>query len=68
MSLKAFHIVFIAVSVLMCFGFGMWLLDGYGKEENVGQLIEGITALLAGAGLIMYGVRFLRKLKHVSFL
>ncbi len=68
MSLKAFHIVFVAVSVLMAFGFAAWLLHGYTKSEAMSQLVGGGVSILAGLGLILYGLRFLRKLKHVSFL
>jgi hypothetical protein len=68
MSLKAFHIVFIVVSVLTAFGFATWLIDGYLKSHAAGQLIGGLLSILVGAGLIVYGIRFLRKLKHVSFL
>lgn len=68
MSLKTFHVVFIAVSVLTAFGFATWLLDGYLKSHATGQLIGGFLSVLVGVGLIVYGIRFLRKLKHVSFL
>jgi hypothetical protein len=68
MSLKAFHIFFIALSVVMAFGFAAWLIDGYTKSNNMVLLLGGISSILAGAGLILYGVSFLRKLKHVSYL
>lgn len=68
MSLKAFHIFFVALSVLTAFGFAAWLIDGYTKSHDFGQLLAGIASIIAGAGLIFYGVRFLRKLKHVSYL
>ena len=68
MSLKAFHIVFVTLSVLTAFGFAAWLIDGYAKSQNIGQLVAGLTSILVGAGLIVYGIYFLRKLKHVSYL
>jgi hypothetical protein len=68
MSLKAFHIIFIIISALIAFGFSGWLIDGYTKSWQDGQLIAGICSALAGMALIVYGIRFLRKLKHVSFL
>ena len=68
MSLKAFHIFFIALSVLTAFGFAVWVISGYTKSGNTDQLIAGVISVLAGAGLIVYGIRFLRKLKHVSYL
>jgi len=68
MSLKSFHIFFIGLSVIMAFGFAAWLIDGYARSTDPVQLAGGIASVLSGAGLILYGIRFLRKLKHVSYL
>lgn len=68
MSLKAFHIVFIAVSVLLCFGFGIWLFLPNATESTAVSILGGILSCLVGMGLILYGRRFLRKFKHVSYL
>jgi glucose uptake protein GlcU len=68
MSLKAFHIVFIALSILMAFFCGAWLLNEYSDTRNVSQLVVGIVLILAGGGLICYGKSVLRKLKHISYL
>jgi hypothetical protein len=68
MSLKAFHIVFIALSILMAFFCGAWLLNEYSDTRNVSQLVVGIVLNLAGGGLICYGKSVLRKLKHISYL
>ncbi len=68
MSLKAFHIAFISLSSLMCFGSGAWGLAQYVQSNSAGHLMFAITGLLGGIGLIIYGIRFLRKLKGISFL
>jgi hypothetical protein len=68
MSLKAFHIAFIIVSTVLAIGFGIWELKGYATSDDVLQLTAGIGSLLAAAGLVVYGVRFMRKLKHVSMI
>ena len=68
MSLKAFHIFFITISVLLTFGFAAWLLREYAWGGDAGMLIAGIASILAGVALIFYGRRFLRKLKHVSYI
>lgn len=68
MSLKAFHIFFIVVSALCAVGFSVWAVIGYTSSHDSGMLIVAAGSLLAGIGLIFYGIRFLRKLKHVSFL
>ena len=68
MSLKAFHIVFIALSILLAFFCGIWLLREYASSRHTSFLIAGIFFLLAGGGLICYGKSVLRKLKHISYL
>jgi len=68
MSLKAFHIAFISLSSLLCFGCSAWGLSNYLQSPTSGYLLFAIAGLLGGIGLIVYGVRFLRKLKGISFL
>ncbi len=68
MSLKAFHIVFVSLSSLLCFGCGAWGLTHYLQSGSVGHLLFALAGLLGGIGLIVYGIRFLRKLKGISFL
>jgi glucose uptake protein GlcU len=68
MSLKAFHIVFIALSILMAFFCGVYLLDEYRDTHDAAQLIVGILLIVAGGALIFYGKSVLRKLKHISYL
>ena len=68
MSLKAFHVFFVAVSVLLAAGFGWWALNEYRNEGSVANLIMGVASLVGGIGLIAYGRWFLRKLKGVSYI
>lgn len=69
MSLKAFHVLFITASSLLCFGLGAWLLRTYRGPDGAGSdLVWAVTALLAGVGLLVYERFFLKKLKSVSYL
>ena len=68
MSLKAFHIFFIALSALLMFGFSAWLFRSYAERESALLLTGGALAAIAGIGLIVYGIRFLKKFKHVNFI
>ena len=69
MSLKAFHIVFVTASTLICFIFGGWLLNEYFRGgAAVSYLVGGVMAFVAAAGLVWYGKYFLKKLKHISYL
>jgi hypothetical protein len=58
MSLRAFHIIFIVVTVLLCLFVGLWGL-------RQGSVALGVTFLALGAALIEYGRRFFRKLREI---
>jgi threonine/homoserine efflux transporter RhtA len=67
-SLKAFHIVFIGVSILICLGVGVWLLIPRHNGVGVLELVGSGLSLIAAAGLVAYGIRFLRKFRHLSYM
>lgn len=58
MSLRAFHILFIIVTVLLCLFVGLWGLRN-------GSVALGVTFFVVGAVLIEYGRRFFRKLREI---
>ena len=68
MSLKAFHVFFVIVSVLCALGFGAWALADYSRSGRASVLLLGVLGFAAAAALIWYGFWFLRKLKNVSYL
>ena len=68
MSLKAFHIFFIVVSILLSFGFGVWGIYTHLSFGNVTFLIMGLVSFVIGIALIIYGINFMKKLKHVGYL
>lgn len=68
MSLKAFHIVFITASVLLAFWFGWFELGRYADTKAAADLWFGVGSCVTGGSLIAYGVYFLKKLKHISYL
>ncbi len=68
MSLKAFHIFFVFVSTLLALGLAVWSVILYSSGGNAALLFAAGGSIVAAAGLIVYGIRFLRKLKHVSFI
>ncbi len=68
MSLKAFHIFFIILSTLLAVAFGVWAVDDFGRSGNRVHLALGVGSFIASGVLVWYGVWFLRKLKHVSYL
>jgi hypothetical protein len=68
MSLKAFHVVFIAASILLAFGFAAWCFVQYADTRRATELIYGISSAAIGLVLIGYGKYVLRKLRHISYL
>jgi hypothetical protein len=68
MSLKAFHVFFVIVSVLCALGFGAWSIAEYLRTGRGSVLLLGILGFAAAAALVWYGLWFLRKLKNVSYL
>jgi flagellar biogenesis protein FliO len=69
MSLKAFHLVFISLAVLLAFGFGAWLVKRFCSPEGRGwDLVFGILSVGVGVGLILYERYFLKKTKDMDTL
>ena len=68
MSLKAFHVFFVIVSVLCALGFGAWSIADYVRTGRGSVLALGVLGFAAAGALIFYGFWFLRKLKNVSYL
>lgn len=65
MSLKAFHIFFVSVSILLTVGYGLWEIRGT-LEGGTGNLWMGIGSFAITAVLIFYLRWFLKKLKDES--
>ncbi len=68
MSLKAFHILFITVSVALSFWFGWFELSRYSESRAAMDMWFGAGSCVTGVVLIVYGVYFLKKLKNISYL
>ena len=58
MTLKWFHIVFIALSMLLSIGVGVW-----GLANNFVAL--GLASLAGSAALCVYGPYFLKKVRSL---
>ena len=63
MSLKYFHLLFIIVSLLTTVGFGLWALLVNGLPSGFKTM--GVISLLGGVVLLVYGIRFMKKLKSI---
>jgi len=58
-SLRAFHVVFIAASTLLAFFYATWCLV-LGDREGLGWRAAGALSAAAGLGLVAYQAWFLR--------
>ena len=61
MSLKAFHLVFIILSILFSLVFGIWAVLSYGSSEKTAELVLGIISLVGTVGMSIYLFFFLKK-------
>lgn len=68
MSLKSFHIFFIAIAAIMSCAVGAWGLWQYSSGGATQLAALGAVSFAMAIVLVIYGIRFLRKLRHESFL
>lgn len=64
MSLRVFHLVFVALSVVLTAFFAAWAVGQYRVEHDTGYAVAGAVSLAAGAALAVYGAAFQRKTKR----
>jgi hypothetical protein len=65
MSLRAFHLFFIALSVILAAFFAAWSLGEYRSAHQLGDAVTGAVSLAAGIGLAAYGAAFQRKTRNL---
>lgn len=66
MSLKAFHVLFIALSIVLSFGVAVWAIQQWAVSRATGDLTLGVVLFLVGFGLLGYGFRFIQKWKEMG--
>ncbi|HTO94475.1 MAG TPA: hypothetical protein VMM80_08865 [Bacteroidota bacterium] len=66
MSLKTFHLLFVACAVLLAFGVAAWSVDAYASGGGTAMLAAAAGACLAGAALVVYGIKVRSKLKGIG--
>ncbi len=59
MSLKFFHIFFIALAIICTFGFAAW--TAWAQVDGLGTRISGICSGVLGVPLTIYGYWFVTK-------
>ena len=65
MSLRAFHLLFITLSVVLTAFVAAWATGQYASGHDVTYAAAGVTSLAAGAALAVYGAAFRRKTRNL---
>mgnify|MGYP001289646941 CR=1 FL=1 len=68
MSLKAFHIVFIVISILLGFGIGTFCLWQWYDGADSSSLALGFIFLTSGVVLLAYSRHIIKKMEKYSYL
>jgi len=66
MSLRTFHLVFIALSVTLAAFFAAWSVEQYQAIGEASYALAAALALVTAAALVVYGVAFQRKTRRWS--
>jgi hypothetical protein len=66
MSLRAFHLLFIVMSVILTAFFAAWAFGEYRAGQNLTYALTAVASLAAGIGLIVYLAAFMKKTKRLS--
>ena len=65
MSLRAFHLFFIALSVALAAFFAAWASGQYRVEGGLGYLLTAALSVATAGGLAVYGAMFQRKMRRL---
>jgi hypothetical protein len=65
MSLRAFHLFFITLSVVLTAFFAAWAAGQYQRTHEVSYVVTAVASLTSGIGLVIYGAAFQRKMRKL---
>jgi hypothetical protein len=61
MSLRAFHLFFISLSIVLAAFVAAWAASQYRELHQASYVLAVVASLATGAGLAFYGAAFQRK-------
>jgi uncharacterized membrane protein YadS len=64
MSLRAFHLLFIGLSVVLTVFFALWAVGQYRLMHQATYMLTGVASAVSGAALVFYGAAFQRKTRR----
>jgi hypothetical protein len=65
MSLRAFHLLFIALSVVLAAFVAAWAVGQYRAEHQAVYAMWSVISVFGGTALAVYGARFQRKTRNL---
>ena len=65
MSLRAFHLFFIALSIILAAFCGAWAMGQYRATHDAVFMVTAAGAIVGALGLAAYGAAFQRKTKNL---
>jgi hypothetical protein len=67
MSLRAFHLLFIGLSIVLAafFGAWAWAIGQYRVEHRLVFVVAAVLSLAGACGLAVYGTAFQRKTRNL---
>jgi hypothetical protein len=65
MSLRAFHLFFIALSVALCGFVAAWAMGQYRAGHDASYAVAAVASIVTAAGLAAYGRMFQRKTRNL---
>ena len=67
MSLRAFHIVFVIVTIVLSLYVALWGIREFSQERNTMALTLAVLFLAMAVGLMIYGKKAFTKLRDLPF-
>jgi uncharacterized PurR-regulated membrane protein YhhQ (DUF165 family) len=65
MSLRAFHIVFVVVTIVLSLYVALWGIRQFSEERSAGALTLTVLFLCTAVGLMVYGKKAFAKLRDL---
>jgi hypothetical protein len=65
MGLRAFHLLFISLSVILAAFSAAWAVGQYRLEHDTIYIVTTVGAVAIAAGLMWYGTAFQRKTRNL---
>ena len=66
LSLRSFHLFFIAASIALAIGVGGWGIQSFVTTKRSGDLVLGLFFAVVGIVLALYGLKVRKKLRDLE--